>query len=71
MSAGLPARWQAGLARLRAGLGLPAGGDLRVVQALPLGPGTRLLVVDFGGRRLLIGQSRAGLARLADTEVAP
>lgn len=37
----------------------------RVVQALPLGPGSRLLVVEFGGRRLLIGQGRHGLVRLA------
>jgi hypothetical protein len=38
-----------------------------VVQALPLGPGARLLVVEFAGRRLLVGQSRAGLATLAET----
>lgn len=37
----------------------------RVLQVLPLGPGSRLLVVEFGGRRVLVGQSRAGLARLA------
>ncbi|MBU6166223.1 MAG: flagellar biosynthetic protein FliO [Alphaproteobacteria bacterium] len=39
----------------------------QVVQALPLGPGARLLVVEFAGRRLLIGQSRAGLAALAES----
>lgn len=37
-----------------------------VVQAIPLGPGARLIVVEFGGRRLLVGQSRAGLAALAE-----
>jgi flagellar biogenesis protein FliO len=52
---------------------LPARGFLppfqrhaQVVQSLPLGPGARLLVVEFGGRRLLVGQSRAGLAALAE-----
>lgn len=57
-------------ARLTAGLKWP--GDVarhaRVVQALPLGPGNRLLVVEFGGRRLLIGQGRGGLVRLAEAD---
>ncbi len=71
MSAALPAappgNWAASLrARLPAWLGLAGSeGGARIIQALPLGPGARLLVVEFGGRRLLIGQSRAGLARLA------
>ncbi len=39
----------------------------QVVQSLPLGPGSRLLVVEFAGRRLLVGQSRAGLATLAES----
>ncbi len=47
-------------------LRLPAR-HAQVVQALPLGPGARLLVVEFGGRRLLVGQSRAGLATLAES----
>jgi flagellar biogenesis protein FliO len=38
----------------------------QVVQSMPLGPGARLLVVEFGGRRLLVGQSRTGLATLSD-----
>jgi hypothetical protein len=46
-------------------LRLPAR-HAQVVQALPLGPGARLLVVEFAGRRLLVGQSRAGLATLAE-----
>lgn len=58
--------------RLRAA-GLPQSLQVRlparhasVVQALPLGPGSRLIVVEFAGRRLLIGQSRAGLSTLAE-----
>jgi hypothetical protein len=41
----------------------------RVLQALPLGPGSRLLVIEFDGQLLLVGQSRAGLVRLADTDM--
>lgn len=62
-----------GLRERAAGLNLPATLKLRafprhasVVQALPLGPGSRLLVVEFAGRRLLVGQSRAGLNTLAE-----
>jgi flagellar biogenesis protein FliO len=61
--------WLDGLKRRAASLALPAR-HAQVVQALPIGPGTRLLVVEFGGRRLLIGQSRAGLATLADEPAA-
>lgn len=52
------------------GLGWPdaAARHARVVQALPLGPGSRLLVIEFAGRHLLVGQSRAGLVRLAEGE---
>ena len=57
--------WFDGLKRRAASLTLPAR-HVQVVQALPLGPGARLLVVEFGGRRLLIGQSRAGLATLGE-----
>jgi flagellar biogenesis protein FliO len=57
--------WIDGLRRRAATLSLPAR-HVQVVQALPIGPGARLLVVEFGGRRLLIGQSRAGLATLGD-----
>ena len=42
----------------------------RLLQVLPLGPGSRLLVVEFGGRRVLVGQSRTGLARLAAAPLA-
>jgi flagellar biogenesis protein FliO len=57
--------WLDGLKRRAASLSLPIR-HVQVVQALPIGPGARLLVVEFGGRRLLIGQSRAGLATLSD-----
>lgn len=40
----------------------------RVVQVVPLGPGSRLVVVEFGGRRLLLGQARGGLVRLDAAE---
>ena len=46
-------------------------GPARIVQALPLGPGCRLLVVEFGGRRVLVGQARTGLVRLADAALEP
>jgi hypothetical protein len=58
-----------GLKRRAAGLNLPVRAFPRhaqVVQALPLGPGSRLIVVEFAGRRLLVGQSRAGLSLLGE-----
>jgi hypothetical protein len=72
------AQWLAGVRRQLAGLPVSAAlsrvalrsRHAEVVQAVALGPGTRLLVVEFGGRRLLIGQSRAGLARLAEADMA-
>lgn len=66
----LAERLRRGAERLRNGLGLPAG-EARVVQVLGLGLGARLLVVEFAGRRLLVGQSRAGLARLAEAGDEP
>ena len=53
------------LRRRAPGLHLPAR-HANVVQSLPLGPGSRLLVVEFGGKRLLVGQSRAGLNLLGE-----
>lgn len=71
-------QWLKGVRRQLAGLPVSAvlsrvalrPRHAEVVQAVPLGPGARLLVVEFGGRRLLIGQSRAGLARLAAADAA-
>ena len=54
-----------GLRRRAPGWSLPAR-HATVVQALPLGPGSRLIVVEFAGRRLLVGQSRAGLSLLGE-----
>lgn len=64
-----PPDWLAKVrAYLPAGLG-EAARHARVVQALPLGPGSRLLVVEFGGKRLLIGQARSGLVALGEAAV--
>lgn len=68
----MTAQWISGVqARLKLGaLKWPgeAVRHARVVQNLPLGPGSRLLVVEFGGRRVLVGQARSGLVALAETE---
>ena len=54
-------------ARIQGALKWPRDvGPARIVQALPLGPGSRLIVVEFGGRQVLIGQARTGLVRLAE-----
>lgn len=70
----LAADWFGGLKRRAVSLKLPPFSlptrHAHVVQALPIGPGARLLVVEFGGRRLLIGQSRAGLATLGEEPTA-
>lgn len=50
--------WQQGFRRL-------GTRHARVVESVTLGMGTRLLVVEFGGQRLLLGQGRHGLTRLA------
>lgn len=55
------------LSRLQAALGWPREpGPARVIQSLSLGPGSRLLVVEFAGRQLLIGQARGGLVALGE-----
>ncbi len=56
--------WSARLSGLA--VAVEARRHVRVLQAMPLGPGNRLLVVEFAGQRLLIGQGRTGLVRLAD-----
>jgi flagellar protein FliO/FliZ len=55
----------------RAQTGLMAQGSetqraLRVIEVTSLGPQTRLALVECDGRRILIGQSRAGLVALGD-----
>jgi flagellar biogenesis protein FliO len=44
----------------------PRGCDvLRVVQSLGVGPGVRLVVVEFDGRPLLLAVHRGGVAALS------
>jgi flagellar protein FliO/FliZ len=55
----------------KAQLGLPMAASrkarsLVVADVAPLGPGTKLAVVEFAGQRILLAVSRAGVARLAD-----
>jgi hypothetical protein len=67
MSEFAPWRARLDLGKLSAALKWPRdAGPARVVQTLPLGPGSRLLVIEFGGRQRLIGQARSGLVHLAD-----
>lgn len=63
--------WLATLRARFAGLNPGVSRHARIVQTLPLGPGSRLLVVEFDGRRLLVGQARTGLTRLDAAEIAP
>ena len=44
-------------------------GPARVVQTLALGPGSRLIVVEFGGRQVLVGQARGGLVSLGESSL--
>lgn len=51
--------------------GLPLHGAKRerlieLVDVLPLGPGSKLAVVDFAGQNILIAISRSGVTRLGD-----
>lgn len=39
---------------------------VEMVDVLPLGPGSKLAVVEFAGRRILVAVSRNGITRLAD-----
>ena len=49
----------------RAGLAQPAStAGLRVVAQLPLGPRERLVIVEAGDRRWLLGVSASGISRL-------
>jgi flagellar protein FliO/FliZ len=41
---------------------------VRVVDAVSLGGNGRLLVVEFGSERLLLGASRSGISILASTQ---
>lgn len=49
----------------RSGLAQPgAAGGLRIVAQLPLGPRDRLVIVEAGDRRWLLGVSASGIRRL-------
>ncbi len=37
---------------------------LRLVQTIGLGPGARLVVVEFDGRRLLLASHKGGISRI-------
>jgi len=37
---------------------------LRLIQTIGLGPGARLVVVEFDGRRLLLAAHRSGISRI-------
>jgi flagellar protein FliO/FliZ len=52
-------------------VGLPmgtqrAGRALTMIDVMPLGPGSKLAVVEFGGKQIMIAISRNGITRLAD-----
>jgi flagellar protein FliO/FliZ len=55
----------------KAQIGLPmgsqrAGRAMTMIDVMPLGPGSKLAVVEFGGKQIMIAISRAGITRLAD-----
>lgn len=55
----------------KAQIGLPmgsqrAGRAMTMVDVMPLGPGSKLAVVEFGGKQIMIAISRNGITRLAD-----
>lgn len=55
----------------RVQMGVPLAGakqprPVEMIGVLPLGPGTRLAVVEFAGQQILLSVSRNGVTRLAD-----
>jgi flagellar protein FliO/FliZ len=55
----------------RVQMGVPLTGAthpraVEMVGVLPLGPGTKLAVVEFAGQQILLSVSRGGVTRLAD-----
>lgn len=56
----------------RVQMGVPLGSSAKqdrpvdLVGVLPLGPGSKLAVVEFAGQQILIAVSRNGITRLAD-----
>ncbi len=39
---------------------------VEMIDVLPLGPGSKLAVVEFAGQRILVAVSRNGITRIAD-----
>lgn len=58
--------------KVRPGLALGAFGRreqaVRVVDAVPLGTTSRLAVVDFAGRRILLAVSRGRIEKIAEAD---
>lgn len=56
--------------RVQMGGPLTGGGArtraVEMVDVLPLGPGSKLAVVEFAGQRILVAVSRSGITRIAD-----
>jgi flagellar protein FliO/FliZ len=56
--------------RVQMGVPLVGGGTkaraIEMIDVLPLGPGSKLAVVEFAGQRVLIAVSRNGITRIAD-----
>ncbi|NIJ39542.1 flagellar protein FliO/FliZ [Sphingopyxis panaciterrae] len=57
--------------RVQMGVPLTGGGTrparpVELVGVLPLGPGSKLAVVEFAGQQILVAVSRNGITRLAD-----
>ncbi|MDO9370139.1 MAG: flagellar biosynthetic protein FliO [Sphingopyxis sp.] len=56
----------------RVQMGMPLVGGVaktravEMIDVLPLGPGSKLAVVEFAGQRVLIAVSRHGITRIAD-----
>jgi len=55
----------------RVQMGMPLAGPKRtraveMIDVLPLGPGSKLAVVEFAGQQILVAVSRNGITRLAD-----
>ncbi len=57
--------------RVQMGVPLGSGGarqgrPVEMIGVLPLGPGSKLAVVEFAGQQILLAVSRNGITRLAD-----
>lgn len=56
--------------RVQMGVPLTGGANkdrpVEMVGVLPLGPGSKLAVVEFAGQRILLAVSRNGITRIAD-----